>query len=47
MKQIPIIIHEIVVDGLPDMDRLAGRVAFISDGCVVSGWPLDFRRMGS
>ena len=27
--------------GLPDMDKLTGRVAFIFDGCIVSGWPLD------
>lgn len=26
--------------GLPDMDKLVGRVAFIFDGCIVSGWPL-------
>jgi hypothetical protein len=32
----------IAVDGLPNMDdpKLIGRVAFIFDGCVVSGWPL-------
>lgn len=27
-------------DGLPDMNTLMGRVAFIFDGCIVSGWPL-------
>lgn len=27
-------------DGLPEMDKLVGRVAFIFDGCIVSGWPL-------
>lgn len=26
--------------GLPNMDKLTGRVAFIWDGCIVSGWPL-------
>lgn len=26
--------------GLPDMEKLVGRVAFIFDGCIVSGWPL-------
>jgi len=26
--------------GLPDMDNLVGRVAFIFDGNIVSGWPL-------
>ena len=36
-----IIVHEIAKDGLPDMDNLTGRVAFIFDGCIVSGWPLD------
>jgi hypothetical protein len=35
-----IIIHE-VKDGLPNMDKLVGRVAFLFDGCIVSGWPLD------
>jgi hypothetical protein len=35
-----IVVHEIATDGLPDMDQLTGRVAFIFDGCVVSGWPL-------
>lgn len=33
-------IHEIAKDGLPIMDELTGRVAFIFDGCIVSGWPL-------
>ncbi len=33
-------IHEVATDGLPDMDKLTGRVAFIFDGCIVSGWPL-------
>lgn len=33
-------IHSIADDGLPDMDELTGRVAFIFDGCIVSGWPL-------
>lgn len=35
-----IIIHEIATDGLPDMERLALRVAFLHDGCIISGWPL-------
>lgn len=34
-------LHEIATDGLPDMGKLIGRVAFIFDGCIVSGWPLD------
>ncbi len=33
------ILHEIAVDGLPDMEKLVGRVAFIFDGEIVSGWP--------
>ena len=33
-------VHAIATDGLPDMDNLTGRVAFIFDGCIVSGWPL-------
>jgi hypothetical protein len=32
-------LHSVAEDGLPDMDRLIGRVALIFDGCVVSGWP--------
>jgi hypothetical protein len=40
MKEITIRLHEIATDGLPDMERLTGRVAFVFDGCVVSGWPL-------
>ncbi|AOZ64627.1 hypothetical protein SEA_CHUBSTER_76 [Arthrobacter phage Chubster] len=36
-------LYEIAKHGLPDMDdaELAGRVAFIFDGCAVSGWPLS------
>lgn len=33
-------VFDIEKDGLPDMDKLVGRVAFIFDGCIVSGWPL-------
>lgn len=40
MKEIIVKVHEITSDGLPDMSILVGRVAFIFDGCVVSGWPL-------
>jgi hypothetical protein len=43
IKAIKAIVHEIAKDGLPDMDRLGNRVAFIFDGCVVSGWPLNRR----
>lgn len=40
--QISVRIHPIAEDGYPDMDdpSMTGRVAFIFDGCVVSGWPL-------
>jgi hypothetical protein len=41
MQEITIKIHEVAVDGLPDMKELVGRVAFIWDGAVVSGWPID------
>lgn len=44
-----ITIHEIATDGLPNMDALVGRVAFIFDGNIVSGWPLvpsEMRREG-
>lgn len=40
--QITVTVHEIAVDGLPDMDALTGCVAFIFDGCIVSGWPLRY-----
>lgn len=33
-------IHDIATAGLPDMERLTGRVAFVFNGCIVSGWPL-------
>lgn len=35
------VVKTISIDGLPDMKKLVGRVAFIFDGCIVSGWPLD------
>lgn len=40
MTELTVKLHPIATDGLPDMDALTGRVAFIFDGCVVSGWPL-------
>lgn len=40
MREVTVKIHETAVDGLPDMGRLVGRVAFLFDGCIVSGWPL-------
>jgi hypothetical protein len=43
-KQYTITVHTIAEDGLPpdDFDKagLVGRVAFIFDGHVCSGWPL-------
>jgi hypothetical protein len=39
-EEVTIRIHSIKDDGMPDMEALTGRVAFIFDGCVVSGWPL-------
>lgn len=33
-------LFDIDKDGLPDMDKLTGRVAFIFDGAILSGWPL-------
>lgn len=40
MTELVVRVHAIAEDGLPDMDRLTGRVAFLFDGCIVSGWPL-------
>lgn len=40
-QQITVTVHEIATDGLPDMDALVNRVAFLFDGCIVSGWPLQ------
>lgn len=48
MREYTIKVHEIAVDGLPPRDDdndssladdLIGRVAFIWDGAIVSGWP--------
>lgn len=39
-RDLTVRLHAIADDGLPDMDNLTARVAFIFDGCVVSGWPL-------
>jgi hypothetical protein len=44
---ITIRLRSIAVDGLPDMDALTGRVAFIFDGCVISGWPLPDENDGT
>jgi hypothetical protein len=37
---IEVIVHAIADDGLPDIAKLIGRVAFIWDGAIVSGWPI-------
>lgn len=44
-EQLTVTVHEIATDGLPDMNALVGRVAFIFDGNIVSGWPLVPREM--
>jgi len=41
MQDMTVIFHEVATDGLPSKTLPPGRVAFIFDGCVVSGWPLD------
>jgi hypothetical protein len=39
-RRIDVSVHEIATDGLPPRDGdMAGRYAFIFDGCIVSGWP--------
>lgn len=40
-RDLTVRVHSVAEDGLPDMDALTGRVAFIFDGSVVSGWPLS------
>jgi len=41
-ERISVIIHEVATDGLPDLsdDVLAGRVALVQGGVVVSGAPM-------
>lgn len=41
-RRITITVHSIAEDGYPDTTspKMNGRVAFIFDGCIVSGWPL-------
>ena len=41
MHEVTIKIHEIATDGLPDMEGMTGRVAFLWDGNILSGWPLE------
>jgi hypothetical protein len=50
MTKYTIIVHTIAEDGLPPKDfekaGLVGRVAFIFDGNIYSGWPLQEERDG-
>ena len=39
-KTMEIKIHAVATDGLPNMEKLVGRVAYIWDGSIVSGWPV-------
>lgn len=42
-REITVTVHEIAVDGLPNLDGdgdLVCRIALLFDGCIVSGWPL-------
>jgi hypothetical protein len=38
--KVEVIIHSISESGLPDMNKLLGRVCFIHDGAVLSGYPV-------
>ena len=40
MKEMTVKVHKVSEDGLPDMERLVGRVGVLWDGEIVSGWPL-------
>jgi hypothetical protein len=46
MLEIVVKVHRIAEDGLPNMDALVGRVGFIWDGALFSGWPLDVDEEG-
>lgn len=41
-KSMTIEVFSVEEDGLPNMDdpNMTGRVAFIWDGCIISGWPI-------
>lgn len=44
MKEITVKIYKISEDGYPDIENnknLKGRIAFLWDGNIVSGWPVD------
>lgn len=34
-------VYDLEIDGYPDGQKLIGRLAFIWDGCIVSGWPIS------
>ena len=40
MRDITVRIHSVMIDGKPDMHRLTGRIAFVFEGGVRSGWPV-------
>jgi len=40
VMEIKVNVFETEKDGLPNMDELVGRVAFIFDGNIVNGYPL-------
>lgn len=40
-KEIVVSLHSIDEDGLPNEEQRTGRVAFVWDGYVVSGWPIS------
>jgi hypothetical protein len=46
VSTLTITVHEIAIDGLPPNDDepgyqdMIGRIAFLFDGCIVTGWPL-------
>lgn len=42
MRSINVELHEIAIDGLPEYHNPAdiGRIAFLHDGSIYSGWPL-------
>lgn len=41
--EITVIVHNVERDGVPDMEAdrdLVGRIAYVWDGAIVSGWPI-------
>lgn len=41
-RDLTVRVHSIAEDGIPDMndETLTGRIAFVFDGCIVTGSPL-------